>query len=94
MTSVIIHLREGRCVQGAARTRHSELVASLLEADRDPLPDEADEVELLAAFLEGTDFGALRAQRPILDGRQEVSVSVSRDESGAFAVDVVAQETS
>lgn len=94
MPSIILHLREGRCIQGAARTRHGDLVNELLSRDAEPSHKEADEVELLAEFLEVTDFTSLRGQRPDLDGRSEVVVHVAKTAPGLFVVDILDREGS
>lgn len=92
MPSIFLHLKEGRCIQGAARARHGELVSELLSGDDEPSIAEANEVELLAEFLEATDFASLRGCRPDLDGRTEVIVHLSKTAPGLFAVDIMDRE--
>jgi tRNA-Thr(GGU) m(6)t(6)A37 methyltransferase TsaA len=72
---------EGHCVQTAARNAHRELAAALLAAEGAARGSDAA-VDLLAAFLAGTDFAALRAGYPGLDGSARCRVRLFRDGNG------------
>ena len=78
--SVVIDF-EGHCVQTAAKNVHRELTAALLAAEGEPRGF-GEAVELLAAFLDGTDFAALRAGHPGLDGSVRGRVRVFLDGDG------------
>jgi hypothetical protein len=79
--SVVLAL-DGHCVQTAARDAHRELVAALLGAD-EASRGSAAAVDLLAAFLAGTDFAALRAAHPELNGSVRGRVRIFPGAGGA-----------
>lgn len=65
------------CIETSARRVRQTLVDAYL-AER--LPEAAAEgaIELLTDFLDQTDFRALRADAPALDGRARVGVELAR----------------
>lgn len=82
---------EGHCIETAARIECRRLEYLLFDmheqdADRPPV---ADRLGIIQRFLERTDFEALRAQRPELDGRTQMKVVVWEREDGTFALEDV-----
>lgn len=92
MKSIVLELSAGRCIQGAARARQKELVSTLLKAIDDPSQEESDELEMLNTFLEQSDFPALRARHPLLDGRTEVAVRLMVTSDGFFETEILSGE--
>jgi hypothetical protein len=85
---------EGYCIETAARRERRRIEARLLELDPvDPgLRSLAGDLELLTEFLRGIDFSALRAARPELDGRADVTVELRRDDAGRITCYTVSSE--
>jgi hypothetical protein len=85
---------EGHCVEAAARRARAALESRLLERDElgPALREVASDLELLTEFLRSTDFAALRASRPELDGRDRVTVELRRDDAGRITCYTVSSE--
>jgi hypothetical protein len=83
VTADRVQLELGRhgCIETTARRVRQVLVDGLL-AGRLAGPDAEGAVELLTAFLGATDFRALRAHAPDLDGARRVVVEVARRPDG------------
>lgn len=82
---------EGHCIETAARIecrRLEYLLFDLPESDPDRQPV-ADRLGIIQRFLQMTDFAALRAQRPELDGRTQMKVVVWEKPDGTFALEDV-----
>ena len=77
---------DNRCIETAARRARERIVARLLEG-RGSREEEAlaGDLEILTALLEGTDFRALRASRPELDGRAAIEVDLELDADGGVS---------
>ena len=82
---------EGHCIETAARVECRRLEFLMFDLpERDPdLPPVADRLGIIQRFLEKTDFRALRAQRPELDGRTKMKVVVWEKQDGTFALEDV-----
>ncbi len=82
---------EGHCIETAARIecrRLEYILFDLQEGDPDQ-PPVADRLGIIQRFLERTDFMALRARRPELDGRTKMKVVVWERQDGTFALEDV-----
>jgi hypothetical protein len=76
----------GNCIETTARNARSRIEAQLLDIARSD-PDFralAADLDLLTEFLRDTDFAALRAARPELDGRAAIAVELRRGDDGAI----------
>jgi hypothetical protein len=69
------------CIETTARHRHQRLMSQLLEADQED-PALASQLEVLRAFLEQTDFAAIRAAHPDLCGGTRMRVRITLDRDG------------
>jgi hypothetical protein len=78
------------CIETAARQeiRRIEYLMFGMNINNPDLPPLEERHALLTRFIEVTDFRALRAERPELDGRAEMKVIV-REEAGTFVLAVV-----
>ena len=78
---ILLDLTE-HCIQTAAKHAYDRLLSTLLA---DEGPDESAEahIRILTAFLEQTDFRALRAKHPALRGGAGIVVRLERSCSGA-----------
>lgn len=68
---------DGVCIETAAKRHFQMLTREALEV-LDPIPALIERAELVRQFLEVTDFAALRAARPELDGRARLKVLIER----------------
>ncbi|MBN2493833.1 MAG: hypothetical protein JXR96_04510 [Deltaproteobacteria bacterium] len=75
-------LLDAHCIETTAKHVHSRLVGAYLEGRMEGSEIEGA-IELLRAFLEGTDFRAVRASHPELAGSQRARVRLWRDRDGA-----------
>ncbi len=75
----VLSLRlDGHCIETTARMLFRDMERCALEGG------EVDEAAyaLLSDFLRDTDFGNLRGERPVLDGRTKIFVRVFRKGEG------------
>ncbi len=81
---VLTLLLDGHCIETTARIAFRDMERCALDGR------EVDEsaYELLSEFLQATDFGTLRTERPILDGRRKVKVKVYR-KGATFAIEEI-----
>jgi len=78
---VVLRLGVRGCIETTARYVHQKLVDALMESET-ANPDGEGAVELLTAFLENTDFKALRASDADLAGQREVTVKIYKNTDG------------
>jgi tRNA-Thr(GGU) m(6)t(6)A37 methyltransferase TsaA len=78
---VVLRLGVRGCIETTARHVRQKLAADLMEAEARN-PDGENAVELLTAFLEQTDFKALRAADEDLAGQREATVRIYRKPDG------------
>jgi hypothetical protein len=76
------------CIQTAAKNAHRQLVQELLGGGAACCAREAL-VDMLAGFLDGTDFAALRAAHPLLAGGTPCRVKLHRDRDGVVLWKVI-----
>lgn len=79
------------CIQTAARKAHRELVQELLDEGKAFRAHESL-VDTLAAFLDNTDFAALRAAHPELAGGTPCFVKLQLDGDGRVQWEVIGRE--
>jgi len=78
----------GQCIETAARAEYRRLSKILMRSES-RLPASEQPAELLREFLVATDFRALRAQRPELAGGAPITVRITLESGGCFAVRVL-----
>ena len=78
---VVLRLGVRGCIETTARYVRQKLADALMEAEARN-PDAEGAVELLTAFLEQTDFKALRASDEDLAGQREVTVRIYKKANG------------
>lgn len=85
---------QGQCIETAARAERARFESRLLEIGESDsgFRAAAADLALLTEFLRTTDFPALRAARPELDGRAAVAVALSRDDGGVITCYTVSAE--
>jgi hypothetical protein len=80
------------CIETAAKQERRRVVSALLELDEssERFSQFAEDLELVTAFLENSDFRALRSNRPELAGGRDILVELTRGEDpGQFVLIVV-----
>jgi hypothetical protein len=85
------HLKE-HCIETAAKKERGRIVSALLELNEsnERFQEFADDLDLVTAFLESSDFGKLRSERRELAGGCDVCVELTRAaEGGRFTLTVV-----
>ena len=77
---MLLHLKN-HCIETAARQERRRLVSALLELDEstERFTKLADDLALVTAFLEQSDFRRLRSDRPELSGGHDVAVELTRN---------------
>ncbi len=85
--SVILELH-GHCVETAARREYKKLMDRLLVAD-DSDSETEEKVALLLAFLQESDFPALRASNDILAGDAGGAARLSRGGDGSLTIETL-----
>lgn len=88
-----LHLKIGSCIQTTAQKRHENFVKSLLESNVEPDSELESQLELLSEFLSKTDFSRLRSEKPELNGSQNLSVRISRDEKIGFEIQIIEDQS-
>jgi len=78
--TVFLDLSE-HCVETAARSEHRRLTRKAIEQTEDA-EDLAGPLDLLHAFLTGTDFQRVRTEDPRLAGGQNLQVVLRRGDDG------------
>lgn len=80
---LVLHLKDF-CIQNTAKRARERLVAECLDVD-EPSVEIERALELLALFLEGSDFAELRARYPELAGGRPCAVRLRRNEDGGVS---------
>lgn len=78
--TVVLDLSE-HCVETAARSEHRRLTRKAIE-QTEGVEDLAGPLELLHAFLTGTDFQRVRTEDPRLAGEQNLQVVLRKGTDG------------
>jgi len=86
--AVVVQLGD-HCIQTAALRARQDLVDRCL-VDAEAAASLAEPIELLGDFLTGTDFAALRSDRPELAGGTALRVELRRQDDGSVGWSVVA----